>query len=99
MVILKFPAIPFSSASASHSYWLYQLDFGSYLNYLGVMLNDVILVYLKFQDKRAVHLEIVSQVLRNHQFVAKKPRHDYWKATVKSLELKISHDGNLNGLN
>ena len=58
-----------------------------------MVLSDDILVYSKVQEKHAMHLRIVLQILRNHQLVAKRPKCGFWMATIEFLECKILHKG------
>ncbi|XP_071909779.1 uncharacterized protein [Coffea arabica] len=90
----EFAVMSFGLTNAPATFMdLMQRIFKKYLNQFVVVFIDDILVYSKTREDHAKHLEIVLQVLREHNLYAKFSKCEFWLEEISFLGHRNSKNG------
>jgi hypothetical protein len=90
----EFLVMPFGLTNAPAAFMdLMNRVFRAYLDQFVVVFVDDILIYSSSEEEHAMHLQVVLQILREHQLYAKFSKCEFWLDKVHFLGHVISGDG------
>lgn len=90
----EFLVMPFGLTNAPAFFMdLMNQIFQEYLDHFVVVFVDDILIYLTSEEEHEPHLQIVLDLLREHQLHAKFEKCEFWLTEVKFLRHVVSREG------